>query len=78
MLSSLTTLPGAMIAYYFLAATMDAVPYILAVSAASFIYIAMADLVPSLHRQLGLKQALLQFVLVLAGIGTIAMFQLVH
>jgi zinc and cadmium transporter len=78
MLSSLATLPGAVIAYYFLGATMEAVPYILALSAASFIYIAVADLVPSLHRQIGLKPALTQFVLVLAGIGTIAIFQLAH
>jgi zinc and cadmium transporter len=78
MLSSLTTLPGAVIAYYFLGATMEAVPYILALSAASFIYIAIADLVPSLHRQIGLKPALRQLILVLAGIGTIALFRLTH
>jgi zinc and cadmium transporter len=78
MLSSLATLPGAVIAYYFLGTTMEAVPYILALSAASFIYIAVADLVPSLHRQIGLKPALMQFVLVLAGIGTIAIFQFAH
>lgn len=78
MLSSLTTLPGAVIAYYFLGATMEAVPYILALSAASFIYIAIADLVPSLHRQIGLKPALRQLILVLAGIGTIALFRFTH
>jgi len=77
-LSSLTTLPGAVIAYFYLGATREAVPFILALSAASFIYIAVADLVPSLHRQAGLKAALMQFVLILAGIGTIAIFQLVH
>ncbi len=77
-LSSLTTLPGAVIAYFFLGATREAVPFILALSAASFIYIAIADLVPSLHRQTGLKAALMQFVLMLAGIGTIAIFQLMH
>ncbi|MEJ2346102.1 MAG: ZIP family metal transporter [Gammaproteobacteria bacterium] len=75
MLSSLSTLPGAVIAYYFLGATAEAVPYILALSAASFIYIAVADLVPSLHRQLGLRSGLRQLVLMLAGIGTIAVFQ---
>ena len=78
MLSSLTTLPGAVIAYFFLGATREAVPFILALSAASFIYIAVADLVPSLHRQVGLKSALMQFALLLAGIGTIAIFRLVH
>ena len=77
-LSSLTTLPGAVIAYFFLGTTREAVPFILALSAASFIYIAVADLVPSLHRQTGIKAALMQFVLMLAGIGTIAIFQLMH
>ena len=77
-LSSLTTLPGAVIAYFFLGATREAVPFILALSAASFIYIAIADLVPSLHRQTGLKATLMQFVLMLAGIGTIAIFQRMH
>ena len=77
-LSSLATLPGAVIAYFFLGETREAVPFILALSAASFIYIAVADLVPSLHRQIGLKPALIQLVLMLAGIGTIAIFRLAH
>ena len=77
-LSSLATLPGAVIAYFFLGETREAVPFILALSAASFIYIAVADLVPGLHRQTGLKSAIRQIVLVLAGIGTIAIFRLAH
>ena len=78
MLSSLATLPGALIAYFFLGATREAVPYILALSAASFIYIAIADLVPILHRQIGITSTLRQLGLMLAGIGTIALFKLVH
>jgi zinc and cadmium transporter len=74
LLSSMTTLPGSIIAYFYLGATREAVPFILALSAASFIYIAIADLVPSLHRQVGLKPAITQLALVLAGIGTIAVF----
>ncbi len=77
-LSSLATLPGAVIAYFFLGTVQEAVPFILALSAASFIYIAIADLVPSLHRQIGLMPALRQLILLLAGIGTIALFQLAH
>jgi len=76
LLSSLTTLPGAIIAYFFLGATQEAVPFILAISAASFIYIAVADLVPGLHRQTGLMSSLRQLFLMLAGISTIAIFQL--
>ena len=73
-LSSITTLPGALIAYFWLAETREAVPYILAISAASFIYIATADLIPALHRQVTPVASLRQLLLLLAGIGTIAFF----
>jgi zinc and cadmium transporter len=36
---------------FWLAHVQATIPYILALSAASFIYIALADLVPSLHRR---------------------------
>jgi zinc and cadmium transporter len=55
---------------------MAAMPYVLAVSAASFIYIAAADLIPALHRRVSPGSAFFQFLLVLAGIGTIALFGL--
>jgi len=75
-LSSLATLPGAVLAYFFLAEVSSVVPYVLALSAASFIYIATADLIPGLHRQVTLAASLRQFALLLAGIGTIALFHL--
>lgn len=77
-LSSATTLPGALAAFFWLGETRKAVPYILAISAASFIYIATADLIPSLHRQMTLKASLRQLVLLLAGIGTIVFFHFKH
>jgi zinc and cadmium transporter len=77
-LSSLATLPGAVAAYFWLGETRAAVPYILALSAASFIYIATADLIPGLHRQVTLAASLRQLGLLLAGIGTIAAFHLGH
>ena len=73
-LSSLSTLPGALAAYYFLGESIQAVPYMLAISAASFIYIAMADLIPGLHRQVSLRASLRQLILLLAGIATIGFF----
>lgn len=73
-LSAAATLPGAVVAYLWLGETRAAVPYILALSAASFIYIAAADLIPGLHRQATAAASLRQFVLLLAGIGTIAIF----
>lgn len=73
-LSSAATLPGAVAAFLWLGETRVAVPYILALSAASFIYIAAADLIPGLHRQVTAAASLRQLALLLAGIGTIALF----
>jgi zinc and cadmium transporter len=70
-ISALATLPGALLGYYFLACMMQAVPIILLVGAASFLYIAMVDLTPYLHRRFGLVDSLLQLTLILAGIATI-------
>jgi len=77
-LSSSTTFPGAVISYFFLKATKTAVPYILALSAASFIYIAMADLIPELHKRFGVRATVRQFLLFISGIGTILIFRLNH
>lgn len=73
-LSACATVPGAVIAYFWLGDTQNAVPCMLALSAASFIYIAAADLIPSLHRQVTAAASLRQLLLLLAGIGTTALF----
>lgn len=78
LISSLTTLPGVIIGWFWLAEMRQAIPFVLAISAASFIYIAVADLVPSLHRHTGMKSSLAQVILILAGIATIAFFRLAH
>lgn len=75
-LSASATLPGAVLAWYWLDVVRQAVPWMLAVSAASFIYIATADLIPGLHRQASPAASLQQLLLLAAGIGTIALFQL--
>jgi zinc and cadmium transporter len=74
--SAAATLPGAVLAYFWLAEVTAAVPYVLAVSAASFVYIAVADLMPGLHRQAAPAASLRQTLLLLAGIATIALFRL--
>lgn len=77
-LSSSTTLFGALAGYFWLDESHGAVPYILSMSAASFIYIAIADLIPGLHRQATAETTLRQLILLLAGIATIAVFHLRH
>ena len=71
-LSSTATLPGALAGYFWLADVQALVPYVLALSAASFIYIAVADLLPGLHRRPA--SGWRQLALIVAGIGTIAAF----
>lgn len=77
LLSSATTLPGALIAYFALSMLTRTIPYILAVSAASFIYVAAADLIPSLHREASPRSGLRQMVLLLGGIATILLVRMV-
>jgi len=74
-LSSTATIPGALLGYVALGSVEGAVPLILAISAASFIYIAAADLIPSLHRGPFRGKAVTQTALVLAGVATIALLR---
>jgi zinc and cadmium transporter len=71
--SSLTTLPAALIAYISFSALEGAIPVVLSIAAASFIYIALADLVPGLHRVQELRGLPRQLIPILAGVGTIVL-----
>ena len=73
-LASSTTLPGALLAYFWLDKTSTWVPYILALSSASFIYLALSDLTPGLRKEVGGIATLRQLILLVAGVGTIAIF----
>ncbi|MEI6412779.1 MAG: ZIP family metal transporter [Pseudomonadota bacterium] len=66
-LSSLASMVGGIIGYFALQGLVDITPYVLAVAAASFIYIAVADLVPGLHEQRKPIDFVFQFVLLAAG-----------
>jgi zinc and cadmium transporter len=50
------------------------VPYLLAFAAASMIYVAVADLIPGLHKRTQLRDTVQQVVLILLGVGTVALF----
>jgi zinc and cadmium transporter len=70
-LSSLTSVAGGVLGYFLLERVEGAIPYALAMAGASFIYIAVADLIPELHRNIGAKASLSQFGLILLGIVTV-------
>lgn len=74
-LSSLAMVIGALLAWWGIEYVQAVLPYILAFTAAGFIYIAVADLIPSLHRGVRLKDTVTQLILISAGILLIAAFQ---
>jgi zinc and cadmium transporter len=49
-------------------------PYCLALAAASFLYVAMADLIPGLHRGRTDAHSLRQILLIAAGVATAFVF----
>jgi zinc and cadmium transporter len=69
--SSLTSILGGLAGYFALHRSLTILPYALSVAAASLIYVAVADLIPGLHRRADLKAAAAQVVLIAAGVGVI-------
>lgn len=71
--STLATVVGGVLAYFGLSAVQQAIPVFLGLAAASMIYVAVADLIPGLHKRTDLKATLQQVVLIILGIATIAL-----
>ena len=71
MLSSFAMMAGGLLAYLALSVMQGAVPTFLALAAASMIYVAVADLLPGLHKHTALKATFQQVSLIAAGIASI-------
>ena len=69
--SALTTLLGAVLTYWFRESIESYIPFILAMAASSFLYIATVDLAPILHHYTGVKNGLKQTAGLIIGILTI-------
>ncbi|MFN8257050.1 MAG: ZIP family metal transporter [Bacteroidales bacterium] len=67
-LSGTTAIVFGVAAFYTLDLVKSLIPYALAFSASSFLYIALADLIPEMHRKTELKDSLSQVLLVSLGI----------
>ncbi len=76
LITSLTSVIGGVIAYFALGQVLELLPYALAVAAASFLYVAVADLIPGLHRRVEPLQSLQQVVLIAVGIAVIVLADL--
>jgi zinc and cadmium transporter len=66
---------GAILAFAAVEVVPGIRPYVLAISAASLLYIAMSDLIPDLHRGTIDASAMRQVFLIAAGIGTVVFFE---
>ena len=75
LLSSLATLVGAILAYFALSELTSWIPSLLGLAAASMIYVAVADLIPGLHKRTELKATVQQVLLIVLGIASIALVQ---
>lgn len=69
--SSLTSVAGGIIGYFTLEGAQAMVQYALLLAASCFIYIAVADLIPDMHRQNSAREIGWQLGLVAVGIATI-------
>ena len=67
-LSGLTSVLGGVVAYYALGHSLAALPYAITLAAASLLYVAVADLIPGLHRQSAVGAGVWQVVLIAAGV----------
>jgi zinc and cadmium transporter len=67
------TVVGALAGYYALAGMEQMLPTVLAIAAASLLYVAVADLIPSLHRRPEPLETVRQFALIALGVGVIAL-----
>lgn len=70
-ITSVSSVIGGVAAYFFLGQALDLLPYALAIAASSFLYIAVADLIPGLHRRVDPGSGVRQFVFIVLGVMVI-------
>ena len=67
-ISSSITIRAALFSFFLLERVQSVVPYLLALSAAGFIYISLSDLIPALHERSNLVHISEQLIFIAAGI----------
>jgi zinc and cadmium transporter len=71
MLSGSSAIVAGLAAYFFMDTVKTLIPYALAFSASSFLYIALADLIPEMHQKTKLRESVIQIVIVGFGVAII-------
>ena len=73
LVSSIATMVGGLAAYFALQQMQSLIPYVLGIAAASMLYVAVADLIPSLHRRTELSATVSQLILIVLGVSSIGL-----
>lgn len=71
LLTSITSVIGGVAAYLALGQITHLLPYAISIAASSFLYIAVADLIPGLHRRVDAGSGVKQFVFIVLGVAVI-------
>ncbi len=76
--SALGAVLGGVAGFLALSRLQPMLPYALGVSAASLLYVAVADLIPGLHRRVGARDSVLQVILIGLGVALVALVERLH
>jgi zinc and cadmium transporter len=71
-ISGLAAVVGGVLGYVLIGAWQQYLPYLMVVAASSFVYVAVADLIPQLQKRLSWRETLAQIFWLAAGLGMIA------
>jgi zinc and cadmium transporter len=70
-LSGLAAVVGGVVGYFVVGAMQEVFPYLLVVAASSFIYVAVADLIPQMQRRLPWRDMAQQVVWIAVGLSVV-------
>ena len=70
-LSGAVTTLGGLLGYWLLEQLQGYLPYFLVVASSSFMYVALADLIPQLQKRLSARETAAQIVWLMVGIGLV-------
>ncbi len=70
-ISGLAAVAGGVLGYYLVDPWQALLPYLLVVASSSFVYVAVADLLPQLQRRLSWRETLAQVTWLVAGLGLV-------
>jgi zinc and cadmium transporter len=68
LISSMMAVFGGVLGYFFLDSAQSLIPYVIVFASSSFIYIAVSDLMPQMHKRPRLKESAEQLTLIIFGV----------